>query len=139
METYQTDPNATHYTNEELRCALCNKSVHYVIEVKWEEMFCLNCYVKNFLHILKWREFVEVRGIINPNKSKQSKKIQREKMNYSLRYKIIKRDNFKCVLCGDCDRLEIDHKIPISEWWKTSSENLQTLCFRCNRGKSNQL
>ena len=64
-------------------------------------------------------------------------KAERDKMTYTLRYKILKRDNFKCVLCGGNDRLEIDHILPVSKWWKTIEKNLQTLCFPCNRGKSN--
>ena len=42
-------------------------------------------------------------------------KAERDKMTYTLRYKILKRDNFKCVLCGGNDRLEIDHILPVSK------------------------
>jgi len=59
-----------------------------------------------------------------------------------LRYKVLSRDNFKCVICGDhpasdpkC-KLHIDHIEPFSKGGKTKIENLRTLCNRCNIGKS---
>lgn len=60
-----------------------------------------------------------------------------------LRFLVMKRDNFKCVLCGRSPakdinvELEIDHIIAWSKGGETILENLQTLCFDCNQGKSN--
>lgn len=60
-----------------------------------------------------------------------------------LRYKILKQDNFSCVQCGASPAndpniiLHIDHKIPWSKGGKTTEENMQTLCEKCNLGKSN--
>lgn len=59
----------------------------------------------------------------------------------SLRFKVMKRDKFKCVLCGRSPaanpqvELEIDHIIPWSKGGETLPENLQTLCAECNNGK----
>jgi 5-methylcytosine-specific restriction endonuclease McrA len=56
----------------------------------------------------------------------------------SFRFQIMRRDGFKCQLCGstkDDAKLEIDHKKPISNGGDNSQENLWTLCFKCNRGK----
>ena len=59
----------------------------------------------------------------------------------SLRFSVLKRDGFRCVACGKSPandpgvELEIDHKHPWSEGGPTIAENLQTLCFDCNRGK----
>lgn len=57
----------------------------------------------------------------------------------SLRFKILKRDNFTCQYCGngvkDGFKLEVDHIIPISKGGKTSEGNLITSCFFCNHGK----
>ncbi len=61
-----------------------------------------------------------------------------------LRYKVLSRDRFMCVRCGDnppanstC-RLHIDHITPFSKGGKTALDNLQTLCMNCNLGKGNR-
>jgi hypothetical protein len=60
-----------------------------------------------------------------------------------LRYKVLKRDGFKCVSCGASPatdagvELQVDHNIPWSKGGETVIENLRTLCSRCNLGKSN--
>lgn len=62
-----------------------------------------------------------------------------------LRMSVLKRDNFKCVLCGRTPAtdpsilLEIDHIIPWSKGGQTTIDNLQTLCSLCNNGKSDAL
>jgi len=61
-----------------------------------------------------------------------------------LRFKVLKRDNFKCCACGASPakdssvELHIDHIIPWSKGGETVLENLQTLCLKCNIGKSNE-
>lgn len=69
--------------------------------------------------------------------------VERGKMNESLRYDVFKRDGFRCCICGataqDGAKLHVDHIIPVSKGGKTVMSNLQTLCDRCNRGKSNKL
>ncbi len=67
---------------------------------------------------------------------------ERQKMTKSLRYYIMKRDNFKCQICGrtqeDGVKLEVDHKKPIAKGGKTEPDNLWTLCWDCNRGKADK-
>ena len=74
---------------------------------------------------------------------KQSAQYQRSKMSSSLRYEIMKRDNFRCVLCGrgaeDGVKLHIDHIVPVSRGGKTEWNNLRTLCQDCNLGKRDKL
>lgn len=64
---------------------------------------------------------------------------ERSKMNNSVRYDILKRDRFKCVICGrsakDGVKLHVDHIIPVSKGGKTEYSNLRTLCDACNFGK----
>lgn len=77
---------------------------------------------------------------VKQDKNKGSSKSQeRKKVSYSLRYDIMRRDEFKCVLCGrsqkDGVKLEVDHIKPISKGGKTEWSNLRTLCKDCNRGK----
>lgn len=80
--------------------------------------------------------------ILNAKKKreqKETKSYQRRIMTDSLRYDIMKRDGFHCVLCGrgaeDGVKLHVDHIIPVSKGGKTTPDNLRTLCERCNLGK----
>ena len=73
---------------------------------------------------------------------KESKSYQRKVMTDSLRYDIMKKDGFKCVLCGrtvkDGVKLHVDHIIPIAKGGKTEKNNLRTLCASCNFGKGDK-
>ncbi len=66
---------------------------------------------------------------------------QRALMTSKLRQKIKARDGFACKQCGASVAqepnllLEIDHIIPVSRGGLTTEDNLQTLCWRCNRSK----
>lgn len=63
-------------------------------------------------------------------------------INDRLRWVIIKRDNFKCKKCGRSPAtdptiiLHVDHKIAWANGGETVLENLETLCSKCNIGKS---
>lgn len=71
-------------------------------------------------------------------------KLQRSIMTNDLREAIKKRDNYTCCKCGNSVYnepnllLEVDHIVPVSKGGKTEASNLQTLCWRCNRAKSNK-
>lgn len=64
-------------------------------------------------------------------------------INTRLRFKVLARDNFKCCACGASPAkdpsvvLHVDHIVPWSKGGETVIENLQTLCSKCNLGKSN--
>ena len=72
-------------------------------------------------------------------------KEQRTLMTKKLREFIKKRDNYTCCSCGNSTDnepnllLEIDHIIPIAKGGKTTEDNLQTLCWKCNRAKSDKI
>ena len=72
-------------------------------------------------------------------------KEQRALMTRKLRERIKIRDNFTCCSCGNSTHvepnllLEIDHITPVSKGGCTTEENLQTLCWKCNRAKSNKI
>ena len=63
--------------------------------------------------------------------------VERAKVTNSLKRFIKNRDGHRCKNCGSTNNLEIDHIIPISKGGKSSSDNLQTLCHRCNQNKGN--
>ena len=71
-----------------------------------------------------------------------------------LRTYILKRDNYTCQICGisrgfldsfaphlgDYLLLEIDHIIPVASGGQgNDADNLQTLCWRCNRKKGSTM
>ena len=70
---------------------------------------------------------------------------QRALMTSNLRKKILERDNYTCQECGICKTdephilLEIDHIKPLSRGGLTTEDNLQVLCWKCNRTKGNKI
>lgn len=72
-------------------------------------------------------------------------KEQRTLMTKKLREFIKQRDNYTCCNCGNSTYaepnllLEIDHIIPVAKGGRTSEENLQTLCWKCNRAKGDKI
>jgi hypothetical protein len=66
---------------------------------------------------------------------------QRALMTAGLRAWVKSRDNFACKTCGISVAaephllLEVDHIHPVSKGGLSVPENLQTLCWRCNRSK----
>lgn len=66
---------------------------------------------------------------------------QRALMTAKLRELIKERDGYACRLCGVSVEdephllLEVDHVLPVSRGGLSVPENLQTLCWRCNRSK----
>ena len=75
----------------------------------------------------------------------KKKRVQRKtsrNVSDKLRYQVLKRDHFRCCICGASPakdaavELHIDHIIPWSKGGETVLDNLQTLCSRCNLGKS---
>lgn len=70
---------------------------------------------------------------------------QRSLMTTSLRDYVKNRDNYRCCNCGNGTYkepnllLEIDHIIPLSKGGLTKLDNLQTLCWRCNRSKGSKV
>lgn len=97
-----------------------------------------NYYAKDYL--IDFNGLNEIfERISEKNLYKESIKYQRALMTNSKRYDILKRDGFRCQICGrtqlDGAKLEVDHIIPVSKGGKTVDHNLQTLCHECNQGK----
>lgn len=67
-------------------------------------------------------------------------RVERGKVSNKLRFRIYQRDGWRCKLCGrKTQNLEIDHIIPIAKGGKTTYNNLQTLCHRCNQRKGTDI
>lgn len=89
----------------------------------------LNNFIKYLSDSIKWNKSV---------------KKQRALMTPKLREEIKQRDEYTCQHCGNSISkepnllLEIDHIKPLSKGGLTTSDNLQTLCWKCNRSKGNK-
>ena len=89
----------------------------------------LNNFIKYLSASIKWNKSV---------------KKQRALMTPKLREEIKQRDEYTCQHCGNSISkepnllLEIDHIKPLSKGGLTTSDNLQTLCWKCNRSKGNK-
>lgn len=109
----------------------------------------------------EWKDYIKLRNdesigrqdilFFKENKRRPKSKEEKKKREYidrpgripnlRLRYAVLKRDNFKCKLCGASPatnptvELQVDHIIPWSKGGKTTIDNLQTLCSWCNLGK----
>ncbi len=78
-------------------------------------------------------------AIVIPIHTRQRKQISRRE-----RYRILRRDGFKCLDCGrnpeeDGVKLHVDHQIPVALGGGNDDQNLWTLCMDCNQGKGASL
>ena len=81
-------------------------------------------------------------GVKQRNISRSNSHIKQNKISPRLRYRVLARDGFRCVLCGASAKeadthLHVDHIIPVSKGGISSIDNLRTLCSECNLGKGN--
>jgi 5-methylcytosine-specific restriction endonuclease McrA len=66
---------------------------------------------------------------------------EKHAIKLGLRYEVLKRDRFRCIVCGRSPattmgiELHVDHEIPFSAGGKTVAENLRSTCSECNLGK----
>jgi 5-methylcytosine-specific restriction endonuclease McrA len=81
---------------------------------------------------------IEAKPVIDRKQHKTKRQV-----NWRLRFKVMQRDNFKCKSCGRSPAtdpkiiLHVDHIKAWANGGETVLENLQTLCSKCNIGKSN--
>ncbi|WP_373399368.1 HNH endonuclease signature motif containing protein [Algoriphagus halophilus] len=78
---------------------------------------------------------MEIKAIEEYEKSnKGNRRISRE-----IQDRVWRRDEGKCVVCGSNEKLEFDHIIPFSKGGANTYRNVQLLCEKCNREKSNRI
>ncbi len=96
-----------------------------------------------------WSKALEMFDLYRKNRKKYRKELQkvihrvrvRPHITPTLKYQMLRRDNFKCKACGTSPAIKrsvvltIDHIKPLSRGGKTIPSNLQTLCLDCNIGK----
>ncbi|GEM_PF-1038902 len=64
---------------------------------------------------------------------------KREPIPQEIQNIVWNRDGGRCVKCGSRENLEFDHIIPFSKGGSNTARNLQLLCEKCNREKSNSI
>ncbi len=65
--------------------------------------------------------------------------LKREPISKEVLDRVWNRDGGKCVKCGSQEKIEFDHIIPFSKGGSDTYRNLQILCEKCNREKSNSI
>jgi hypothetical protein len=66
---------------------------------------------------------------------------RRKVLAADVRWKVLKRDRYRCVACGKSPatepgvELEVDHIVPVARGGGNEETNLRTLCGPCNAGK----
>lgn len=98
-----------------------------------------------FVSYMNKEEAISPEEVIK-NLSIESESIAKHKtkrdINWRLRFLVMRRDNFKCQNCGRSPAtdqsiiLHVDHIKAWANSGETVLENLQTLCSKCNIGKS---
>jgi hypothetical protein len=156
------------YTDEECFENLLTVWTHYGRPPKYQEMNLIPSVVGPKAYVVRWKTwnrtlqaFVdrvnqETTGLsvtesaqpqLAPSRPARSglPEEDQHKIKLGLRYKVLARDKFKCVLCGSSPAinptccLHVDHVTPWSKGGKTVLQNLRTLCDRCNLGKGDQV
>jgi len=54
-----------------------------------------------------------------------------------LKLEVLKRDSWRCQLCGSMQQLEVHHRVFRSHGGKDAEENLVTLCHSCHSALHN--
>jgi hypothetical protein len=72
-----------------------------------------------------------------PTMSSEGPKAEgRKTLSVRKRFLVFKRDRYRCRICRRSGvELEVDHILAVAQGGTDRLDNLQTLCFDCNRGK----
>lgn len=133
-QTIYAKPHTSFYIDVTLYCSQINGRIY----AKKNEIF----YADNILALIKRLRnrkgtFYNDREIWN-----SICRVERGKVSNKMRFSIYQRDGYRCRKCGVSQRyaqLEVDHIIPIAKGGKSTYNNLQTLCHRCNVEKGDSL
>jgi Holliday junction DNA helicase RuvB len=104
--------------------------------------------VLNRLHHV--RDFAQVKGegiitlevaeaalkMLASHNERQEASENRDAIPSEVRRAVWRRDGGKCVKCGNRERLEFDHIIPVTKGGSNTARNIELLCEICNRAKS---
>lgn len=82
--------------------------------------------------------FITVTFLSSP-KAKKKFKLRRKHIETRVKQEVWRRDQGRCVECSSKEKLEYDHIIPLSKGGSNTARNIQLLCQKCNRSKSNKI
>ena len=128
---------STWITNQDLICCICNNRFRAIVETIKDKRYCIQCFSKNIIRIFQDNDFITIRGLEDIEFENKKQNFPKT-LNKSLRYFILKRDDFKCTACGKSGKeilLHVDHIIPKKKHGLNNLDNLRTLCIDCNLGK----
>lgn len=90
-------------------------------------------------------EAVESEGVSGRSATAEGREPSPRSLSVGLRYRVLVRDRFRCVLCGRSPATElecvlhVDHILAVARGGLGVPENLRTLCQDCNLGKGSRL
>jgi HNH endonuclease len=102
-------------------------------------------YTDNEIRLLILEDFDKERKYFEKLKTKfdETKEsefaFERPRIPENVRIEVWRRDGGKCAKCGSRERLEYDHIVPISKGGSNTARNIELLCEKCNRSKSNNV
>lgn len=92
-------------------------------------------------HLKNQKSFEKIKKEIELFEKRASGDLEhsREPIPEDVRFAVWRRDGGKCVKCGSNNNLEFDHVIPVSKGGSNTERNIQLLCEKCNREKSDKI
>jgi hypothetical protein len=87
---------------------------------------------------LQRRKFERLKSRLD-RRAQSPLRTRREIVPEEVRIYVWRRDNGRCVQCGNDENLEYDHIIPVSKGGSNTERNIQLLCELCNRRKSDSI
>ena len=103
-------------------------------------------YTDNQIRLLLLEDFDKERSHFEKLKTRFDDEAWSNESNYerpripeSVRIEVWRRDGGKCARCGSREKLEYDHIVPISKGGSNTARNIELLCERHNRSKSNNI
>ena len=85
------------------------------------------------------RKFERLKQKFSTQDNDQNNICSRPRISEAVRIQVWQRDGGKCSRCGSRERLEYDHIVPISKGGSNTARNIELLCEKCNRSKSNNI
>jgi hypothetical protein len=84
------------------------------------------------------KRFERLRSI-HEDREGSTQETARKRIPEKVRIKVWRRDGGKCARCGERQRLEYDHIVPVAKGGGNTERNVELLCEKCNRSKGSRI